>query len=72
MAFNIALLPSIKATHKPKLATSIMAAVFLVPEVIVFLSLSLWYSFTMAFINMLLWSTLAWQRCRQIRSQSQM
>lgn len=68
LAFNIALLPSIRSKQKPRLATSVMTALFLIPEIIVFLSLSLWYSFAMALTNMLLWTALAVQRLTQMRS----
>lgn len=68
LAFNIALVPSVLNSQKPKLLTSALTALFLIPEVIVFLSLSLWYSFIMALINALLWTTLALQRFMQMRS----
>ena len=66
LVFNIALLPSVKGRHKPRLTTSVITAVFLVPEIIVFASLSLWYSLTMTTLNCCLWTTLAVQRYAQI------
>lgn len=68
LAFNIALIPSVFGAHKPRLATSLMTALFLVPELIVFFSLSLWYSFIMAFINASLWATLVVQRALQTKT----
>jgi hypothetical protein len=62
LAFNIALIPSVIGEHKPRLATSVLTALFLLPEVVVFINLSLWYSFIMASINTLLWTTLAIQQ----------
>lgn len=58
LAFNIALIPSLVGKQKPRMTTSLITAVFLIPQVIVFFSLSLWYSFAMALINSLLWFTL--------------
>lgn len=68
LAFNAALLPSVVGKHKPKLATSLMTGLFVLPQVIVFLSLSLWYSFIMSAINATLWLTLAVQRYLQMRN----
>lgn len=65
LAFNVALLPSVKGKQKPRLATSVMTAAFLIPEIIVFASLSLWYSLTMTTLNFGLWATLAIQRYLQ-------
>lgn len=67
LAFNVALLPSVIGRHKPKLATSLMTGLFVLPEIIVFLSLSLWYSFIMSATNAALWLTLAMQRYLQMR-----
>lgn len=67
LAFNIALLPSLVGKHKPRIATSLITALFLIPQVIVFLSLSLWYSFVMASVNSVLWFSLALQRYLQIK-----
>ncbi len=65
LAFNVALLPSVAGKQKPRMATSILTALFLIPEVVVFFSLSLWYSFVMALLNAGLWSVLAIQRYTQ-------
>lgn len=61
-AFNIALIPSVIGKDKPRLITSILTASFMLPQAIVFFSLSLWYSFTMAGINATLWGILAIQK----------
>lgn len=66
-AFNVALLPSLFGSQKPRMATSILTATFLIPEVVVFFSLALWYSFAMALLNAILWSSLAIQRYLQIK-----
>ncbi len=68
LAFNIALLPSLLGKHKPRVATSLLTALFLIPEVIVFFSLSLWYSFAMALINAIFWLILAIQRYTQVNA----
>jgi hypothetical protein len=65
LAFNVALVPSVLGRHKPRLVTSVLTALFLVPELIVFVSLSLWYSFVMTLINTSLWTILAVQRYLQ-------
>lgn len=68
LAFNVALLPSIFGKQKPQIATSLMTALFLIPEIVVFFSLTLWYSFAMALLNALLWSALAIQRYIQVKT----
>jgi hypothetical protein len=68
LAFNVALLPSLVGTQKPRIATSFLTALFLIPEVIVFFSLSLWYSFAMALLNAILWAALAIQRYAQVKT----
>lgn len=71
LAFSVALLPSLLGKQKPRIATSLLTALFLLPEVIVFFSLSLWYSFAMALINAVLWFALAAQRYVQIKDKEQ-
>lgn len=66
VAFNVALIPSITGKQKPRMTTSVLTALFLIPQIIVFASIGLWYSFTMAVINSVLWATLAVQRYRQV------
>ena len=60
--FNIALIPSVISNHKPALGTSVLTTTFLIPGLIVYISLSLWYSVIMTIINISLWSTLLIQR----------
>ncbi len=66
LAFNIALIPSLRSSQKPQITTSVLTTLFLIPEVIVFFSLKLWYSFAMALLNAIFWSLLAFQRYKQI------
>lgn len=66
-AFNIALIPSVLGKQKPRLATSVLTTLFLIPGLIVYSSLNLWYSFVMTFINASLWATLAIQRTKQLK-----
>lgn len=68
LAFNVALVPSVVGKHKPRMVTSVFTALFLLPEIVVFFSLSLWYSFAMALLNALLWTTLAIQQYAQLKS----
>jgi hypothetical protein len=63
-ALNIALFPSLWGKNKPRILTSVLTGIFLAPQLIVFFSLSLWYSFTMVLINIILWVTLAIQAAR--------
>jgi len=69
LAFNVALVPSVLGKQKPRVMTSVLTAAFLIPELMVFFSLSLWYSFAMTFINASLWGTLAVQRSAQMRGK---
>lgn len=61
LAFNVALIPSLIGKQKPRIATSLITTLFLIPQVIVFYSLALWYSFVMALINAGLWFSLSLQ-----------
>jgi hypothetical protein len=65
LALNIALVPSLWGKNKPRLTTSLLTALFLLPQVLVFISLSLWYSLTMVSINSVLWIILAIQQARK-------
>lgn len=60
VVFNVALIPSILSSDKPSLKTSVITVTFLLPGLIVYLSLSLWFSSAMTVCNIILWSTLAW------------
>lgn len=61
LMLNVALVPSLWGRAKPRFMTSLLTATFLLPQLVVFFSLSLWYSFVMVFINISLWVTLALQ-----------
>ncbi len=67
VALNVALVPSVVGSQKPRVMTSLLTALFVLVQATVFASLSLWYSFAMSFINASLWFTLAFQRHLQIR-----
>ena len=69
-AFNIALIPSVMSKHKPAVNTSLLTAVFLVPVVVVYVTLSLWYSAVMVAINCILWTTLMIQKYIQTREKT--
>ncbi|MEP7205163.1 MAG: hypothetical protein ABI716_03150 [Candidatus Saccharibacteria bacterium] len=66
--FNIALIPSVLGKDKPQLSTSLLTFLFLLPQVVVFISLSLWYAFAMSFINACLWASLAFQKIKANRA----
>ncbi|TAH33465.1 hypothetical protein EYC59_05030 [Candidatus Saccharibacteria bacterium] len=66
LAFNLALVPSVVGKQKPRVATSLTTGLFIVPQLVAFASIKLWYSFAMAFINATLWFTLAVQRKSQL------
>lgn len=68
--FNIALIPSLFSKSKPALSTSILTASLQIAVMIVFLSLMLWYSAAMSFINFALWSALAVQGLKLARRTS--
>lgn len=61
LVFNIALLPSVFGKRKPALGTSLLTTTFLIPGLIVYISLSFWYSTIMTAINISLWFTLGLQ-----------
>ncbi len=62
LAFNLALIPSLIGAQKPRITTSVLTALFLLPEVVVFATLRLWYSLAMTTVNACLWTALAIQR----------
>jgi hypothetical protein len=62
-AFNVALVPSVISKHKkPAFGTSLLTTTFLIPGLIVYISLSLWYAAAMTAINLSLWAILLYQR----------
>ncbi|HSX46750.1 MAG TPA: hypothetical protein VLF87_02040 [Patescibacteria group bacterium] len=63
VVFSLALLPSVlHADKKPALATSSLTFTFLIPGLVVYVSLRLWYSAVLTAVNASLWGTLAVQR----------
>jgi hypothetical protein len=68
--FNVALVPSVISKHKPALGTSLLTTVFLIPGLVVYISLSLWYSVIMTVINIGLWTTLLIQRYLQSKKDA--
>lgn len=67
--FNIALIPSVISKHKPAIGTSLLTTTFLIPGLIVYISLSLWYSAAMTLINIILWATLLIQKHNQLKEK---
>lgn len=65
--FNLALIPSVLGKSKPEVSTSIVTATFLTLTVVVYISLSLWFSATMQAINASLWTALAIQKMKQTK-----
>jgi hypothetical protein len=64
LVFNAALVPTVLGKSKPALTTSVLTTVFMVATVVVYISLSLWYTTLMSAINALLWGTLALQKLK--------
>lgn len=63
-AFNTALVPSLFGKQKPRLATSVITSLFVMPQMVVFFTLSLWFSLAMSTVNWLLWTILVIQKWR--------
>ncbi len=63
--FVISLIPTIRESQKPALATSLVTAIVLVFFAISYLSLGLWMSAVAVFATDIGWSILAYQRFRQ-------
>ena len=68
IVFNIALIPSIIGKDKPNFKTSVITATFQIPCLVVYLSLSLWFSAALATLNFSLWATLAIQKKVQAKT----
>ena len=62
LGFNIALVPTLLSKHKPHASTGIMTAAFQLICLVVYVSLSLWYSAAMALLNATLWSIIVAQK----------
>jgi predicted membrane protein len=65
LGFNLALIPTIFTKHKPHVTTGILTAVFQSSALVVFISLSLWYSAIMSFINAALWILIVVQKMNE-------
>lgn len=64
LGFNFALLPTIFTKHKPHATTGILTALFQLSALIVFVSLSLWYSAAMSLLNASLWIVIVIQKLK--------
>jgi K+-sensing histidine kinase KdpD len=62
LGFNIALIPTIFHKHKPHPSTGILTALFQLSALVVYISLSLWYSAAMSLLNAALWTVLVVQK----------
>ena len=62
LAFNIALIPTVLGKSKPALSTCVITLAFLLAVVTVYVSLALWYSAVMSFINASLWAVIGVQK----------
>jgi hypothetical protein len=69
-AFNVALIPSMISDQKPAIGTSLLTTTFLIPGLVVYISLSLWYSAIMTAINISFWATLLIQKYLQTRTKA--
>lgn len=65
LGFNIALIPTIFSRHKPHAGTGLLTAFFQIVAFVVYVSLALWFSATMAMLNAVLWSIIVLQRLTQ-------
>jgi hypothetical protein len=67
--FAIALLPSIFSPHKPALTSSIMTGSVLYMFSMTYFTLDLTFSALSTLMTAGMWSTLAVQKCRQMRTR---
>ena len=65
--FSLALIPTIRGHHKPKLSSCIITMTLLVIMVICFASLNLWFSAISGVLSVVAWVILAVQKWRIIR-----
>jgi len=68
--FNIALIPTIFSKHKPHASTGILTALFQLLALVVFISLSLWYSATMSLLNAILWTVIVVQKLNSTKPKA--
>lgn len=71
LGFNIALIPSIVSKHKPHVSTGVLTVIFQLSAFVVFVSLSLWYSAAMSFLNAILWTVLVIQKLTDSKAMKQ-
>lgn len=62
LGYNIALFPTIYSKHKPHTSTGLITAFFQVVAFVVYISLGLWYSASMALLNATLWMIIVFQK----------
>lgn len=62
LGFNLALLPTIFSKHKPHASTGIFTVLFQLSILVVYISLSLWYSAAMSLLNATLWAVIVVQK----------
>jgi hypothetical protein len=67
LGFNIALIPTIFSKHKPHASTGMLTALFQLAALVVYLSLSLWYSAAMSLLNAVLWIIIVMQKLNQAK-----
>lgn len=65
LIFTAALIPTIRSSHKPALSTSLITAIILGIYVIVYSTLSLWFTTFAVTLTCLAWSIIAVQKFRQ-------
>lgn len=68
LIFTAALVPSLLSKHKPALSTSLMTGVVLAIFVVVYTTLSLWFTAFSTSLNCLAWLALAVQKYFQEKS----
>ena len=65
LIFSLALIPSLRSSHKPAASTSLITAAVLLIFAVTYMTLSLWFSAVAITINGLCWLTLAVQKSSQ-------
>ena len=70
LIFSLALIPSLRSTHKPAASTSLVTSGVLFIFAVTYLTLSLWFSAIAITINGLAWLVLALQKLAQNTSRS--
>lgn len=65
LIFLLALVPTIRAVEKPRMATSVLTSITLVAFVVAHVSLRLWWAAAITTIEAGAWGFLAWQVLRR-------